>query len=55
MFSGEGKNMVIDLEQAAAVDNVEAGIARWQNFPASALTSPVCSKSITIFYPLPNT
>lgn len=38
MFSDRGKNMVIDLEQTAAVENVDAGIARWENFPASYIS-----------------
>ncbi len=37
MYLGEGKNMVIDLEETAET-GLDAGIARWENFPASYMS-----------------
>ena len=37
MYSGRAKNMVIDLEQTAD-SKLDAGIARWENFPASYMS-----------------
>src|SRR6187551_1969381 len=45
MNSVRGKTMVIDLEGAVGSSNVDAGIATWENFPASSIShhgQPCC-------------
>ncbi len=37
MYLGEGKNMVIDLEETDGCD-IDAGIAKWQHSPASTIS-----------------